>query len=124
MGINISGFRIDNCHIGISAPKDANMKIEGLEISNTYKAFELRDPPSLLQSLGLPPNTPPVYLIEALRILEGSSKLESAARIEKLRESNLVKWLGVTADLTSLGVTLLSAQAQGLVSSVAERIFG
>lgn len=124
MAINIKGFRIDNCHVGISAPKDANMNIDGLEITNTHKAFELRDPPSLLQSLGLPANTPPAYLLEALRILEEARTLAPAARIEKLRESNLVKWLGATADLTGLGATLLSAQAQGLVSSVVEKIFG
>jgi len=124
MAITLKNVRIDNCGTGISAPKDAHINADGLEITNTNNAIELRDPPSLLQTLGLPVNTPPIYLIEALKILEGAEKLEPSAKIEKLRESNLIKWLGATADLASLGGILLSAQAQGLVSTTVERIFG
>ncbi len=124
MALNLKNVRIDNCGTGISAPKDAHIVADGLEITNTARAIELRDPPGLLQSLGLPANTPPAYLIEALRILEGASALPERERVNQLRESALVKWLGAAADLTTIGTTLLSAQAQGVVSSVVERIFG
>lgn len=124
MALHLKNVRIDNCGTGISAPKDAHINADGLEITNTARAIELRDPPSLLQSLGLPANTPPQYLIEALKIMEGASGLAPEARIERLKKSSLVKWLGVTADLTGIGTALLSAQAQGLVSSALERIFG
>lgn len=124
MALNLKNVRIDNCGTGISAPKDAHIVADGLEITNTARAIELRDPPGLLQSLGLPANTPPAYLIEALRILEGASALPERERVNQLRESALVKWLGAVADLTTIGTTLLSAQAQGVVSSVVERIFG
>lgn len=123
MTLILKNVRIDNCGTGISAPKDAHIKADGLEITNTARAIELRDPPGLLQTLGLPAHTPPHYLIEALRILEGASALPEQSRIEQLRDSALVKWLGVTADLSDLGTTLLSAQSQGLISSVVERIF-
>ena len=124
MVLHLKNVRIDNCGTGISAPKDAHINADGLEITNTARAIELRDPPGLLQSLGLPATTPPQYLIEALKILEGASALPTEARIERLRESNLIKWLGVTADLAGIGSTLLSAQAQGIVSSAVERVFG
>jgi len=124
MVINLKNVRIDNCGTGISAPKDAQINTDGLEIKNTKNAIELRDQPSLLLSLGLPNDTPPSYLIEALNILDKHNTLAPAIRIEKLRKSNLIKWLGVTADLTTLGTTLLSAQSQGLVSSVIKSIFG
>lgn len=123
MALRLKNVRIDNCGTGISAPKDAQIHADGLEITNTRRAIELRDPPGLLQSLGLPTETPPPHLIEALKLLEGSLTLPQEQRIERLRESSLIKWLGVTADLSGLGTTLLSAQAQGLVSSVAGRIF-
>lgn len=123
MALHLKNVRIDNCGIGISAPKDAQIHADGLEITNTRRAIELRDPPGLLQLLGLPPETPPQYLIEALKLLEGSHTLPPEQRIDRLRESSLIKWLGVTADLTGLGTTLLSAQAQGLLSSVVESIF-
>ena len=124
MALHLKNGRIDNCGTGISAPNDAQIHADGLEITNTRRAIELRDPLGLLQSLGLRAETPPQYLIEALKLLEGSHTLPPEQRVEGLRESNLIKWLGVTADLTGLGTTLLSAQAHGLASSVAERIFG
>jgi hypothetical protein len=124
MALHLKNVRIDNCGTGISAPGDVTIHADGLEITNTSRAIELRDPPSLLQSLGLPAETPLAYLIEALKLLEGSHTLPPEQRIESLRESSLVKWLGVTADLTGLATTLLSAQTQGLVSSVVERIIG
>lgn len=123
MALILNNVRIDNCGTGISAPKDANIHATALEITNTKQAIELRDPPSILQTLGLPGNTPPTYLIEAFQILEASSTQASEQRIEKLRASKLVKWLGITADVTGLATTLFSAQAQGLVSTVIARIF-
>jgi len=124
MAINLTNVRIHDCITGISAPKDAPINAHGLEITNAKCAIELRDPPGLFQSLGLPADTPPQYLIEALKILEGTTNLQQHERIEKLRDSSLVKWLGVTADLTGLGIALLSAQTKGLISSVVERLFG
>jgi hypothetical protein len=120
MALHLKNVRIDNCGTGLSAPTGAQIFADGLEITNTKQAIELRDPPGLLQALGLPVNTPPEYLVEALKILEGAPPDE---RAEMLRESRLVKWLGVTADLTGLVTVLVSAQAAGVVSSVVERIF-
>jgi hypothetical protein len=122
--LNLKNVRIDNCGTGISAPKGAAINADGLEITNTKMAIELRDPPSFMQKLGLPHDTPPQYLIEALRILENNSHLPQEQRVQKLRESKLLKWLGAAADITGLGSVLLSAQAQGLVSSVVEKAFG
>jgi len=124
MALILNNVRIENCGIGISAPRDAHIHATGLEITNTKQAILLRDPPTLFQALGLPSNTPPQYLIEALKILEKNSMHAPAQRIEQLRESRLVKWLGIAADLTGLGTTLISAQTQGLVSSAIEKMFG
>lgn len=124
MSLYLKNVRIDNCDTGISVPKDAQVHADGLEVTNTRRAIELRDTPGLLQSLGLPVDTPLTYLAEALKLLEGSHNLPADHRIERLRESSLIKWLGVTADLTDIGTTLLSAQAKGLVSSLVERILG
>ncbi len=124
MALILENVRIDNCGIGISASKDAHIHATGLEITNTKLAIELRDPPGLFQSLGLPANTPPAYLIEALKILEDASNLPPEQRIEKLGESKLIKSLGVAANLATVGASLLTAQTQGLISSVVERVFG
>ena len=124
MALNLKNVRIDNCCTGISAPKDAHIIADGLEITNTAQAIELRDAPSLLQLLGLPEDTPPAYLIEAMKILEGARAFPENERIGQLKESALIKWLGAGADLTTIVTTLLSEQAQGVISSVVERVFG
>ena len=124
MTMFLKDVHIDNCGTGISAPKDARIHADGLTITNSGRAIEIRDPPGLLQALGLPAATPPEYLIEALRILEGAQALPPERRTEALRESKLIKWLGASADLASIGNVLLSAQGQGLVSSLVERLCG
>jgi hypothetical protein len=122
--LNLKNIKIDDCGTGISAPKDAKINVDGLEITNTDKAIELRDPPSLMKSLGFPENTPAVYIIDAIKILEGNKELPKEARIDSLKSSSLVQWLGTTADLTTIGCVLLSAQTQGLISTTLERMFG
>ncbi len=90
MALHLKNVRIDNCDTSISAPRDAQIHADGLEITNTRRAIELRDPLGLLQSLGLRAETPPQYLIEALKLLEGSHTLPPEQRVEGLRESNLI----------------------------------
>jgi len=102
MTLHLKNVRIYNCGTGISVPKDARIEAYGLEITNTGRAIDLRDPPSLLQSIGLPPDTPNPYLLEALRIPEGANSLPPQERVERLRDSNLVKWLGISADISGL----------------------
>ncbi|MCU8291140.1 hypothetical protein OC525_21635, partial [Vibrio vulnificus] len=122
--LNLKNVKIDRCVTGISAPKDAHINADGLEITNTQKAIELRDPPNLMKSLGLPENTPPEYLIDAMKILEGNQNLPNNERIDSLQKSSLLQWLGTSADLVTIGTVLLSAQAQGLISSVLEKLLG
>ena len=124
MVMDLKNVQIHNCVTGITAPADARINVDGLVITNTFKAIELRDPPSLLQSLGLPPTTPVPLLIEALQALEGSTANTDQGKIEELRESGLIKWLGVSADLTSIGTVLLSAHSKGLVSTMVQSILG
>ena len=116
MTLNLRNVRIDSCGTGISAPKDADINADGLEITNTKRGIELRDLPGLLQKLGLPPETPQAELIEAYGILKGAASLPQEEREKKFRETNLVKRLGVTADLTTLGTALLSSLANFLGS--------
>ena len=124
MGITLKNVTIDNCGTGISAPADAKIDADGLVITNTQKAIELRNPATLLGALGLPENTPPELLIDALRHLRQQSQLPRGKRIESLRETGLLKWLGASADLTTLGQALLKIQESGLINKIIERFAG
>ncbi len=59
-----------------------------------------------------------------MKILEGNQYLPSNERIDSLQKSSLLQWLGTSADLVTIGTVLLSAQAQGLISSALERLLG
>jgi hypothetical protein len=118
MGITLKNVTIDNCGTGISTPSDAIIHADGLVITNTRKAIEIRNPATLLGALGLPENTPPELLIDALRHLRQNSHLPREQRVESLRETQLLKWLGAAADLVGLGQALLKVQEGGFIDDI------
>lgn len=122
--LTLKNVRIDNCGTGISAPKDAVIHADGLEITNTGKAIDLRDPPSLLQALGLPAGTPPQHLLDAIQLLEANKALPPEQRSQALHSSSLFKWLGNTANLATISSALIQAHQQGLIPAVLMRLFG
>lgn len=115
MALNLKNVTIANCGTGISAPADATINADGLQIFRTALAIELRDPPGLMQRLGLPPNTPPDLVIEALALLK-QSEAPVPQKFEALKESRLTKFVegtGVVANLATIGQALLPLLAMG-----------
>lgn len=108
-------FNFDNCgfngvDVMFSVPKGE----EGLEVhsrgttfNDLGKMLEVRDPPSVYQTLGLPADTPPEVLIEALTLLSAVKDRPIEEQKEALRGSRLVSLLGVGANVA----TILSALA-------------
>ena len=124
MAIHLKNTSIDSCVVGVSVLKDTDLHADGLAITRTGTGIEVRDPPSLMEVIGLPRDTPPHLLIEVLAALEGHPQASSAERIDIIRESALRKWLGVGADIVGLAAALTSAQARGLVSWAVEKLLG
>jgi hypothetical protein len=123
MPLYLKNGNFDKCEIGISAHKDAEMYIDGLNVTNARRAIVLRDEPGLFQKLGLPDDTPPQYLIAALKILEAGSALPDEAPIEQLEGSDLFQWLReVNADVIGIGKALISEHVKGLVASAFEHL--
>lgn len=106
MGIKIKGTRIDNVYrvANLSADTDFDFEIEGSHITNAHTIIEVRDRPGLL---GLPENTPPEHLLEALRILRESASKPIETRRSLLNETQLFHWLGPTADIVTIGTAML-----------------
>jgi hypothetical protein len=113
-----TNIHIEDCGTGISMPSDAPVEFNGLTIKGCVQAIEMRDPPSLLTSLGLPSDTPPQLLIEALNILQANSSSPLENKTEILQTSSLFNWLGASANLTSITGLLIQAQQNGYVNSI------
>jgi len=92
-GIEIRNNTIENCKVGISVPKDADVNISDNDIKRCKKAIEIRDFPTIIQLLNLPSDTPHDLLDEALEILS-SSKFESSEEMKsKFSKTGLYDWL-------------------------------
>jgi len=106
------GLNIKNCGTAISMPSGGSgdtfikTNIEDCETGLLY-----RDPPSLLASLGLPPDTPPQYLIEALEILQAHEKEPENVRAEKIKSSKIGPFLQGAANVAAVIALALSPEA-------------
>ncbi|MGE6607251.1 hypothetical protein FBG13_03145 [Cobetia marina] len=117
MAVNLKNVRIVNCGTGISAPADAPITADGLNIEGCERAIDLRDPPSLMQQLGLAEGTPPKDL---LAVLEAINKpdLSQDDVIREVSSSKLRSWLGVGSDITTVSAGIFQLYQSGLVQSV------
>ncbi|WP_178861609.1 hypothetical protein [Thiomicrorhabdus cannonii] len=118
MAIKIIDCHIENCGTGISSSSDVELDISGTKIIACKKAIELRDPPSVLDSLGLPADTPTELLKEVLETLlktESKTPVQSAEIISK---ASLFEWLGGIANSSSILSNLIALQQNGLVQQV------
>ena len=106
MTIRIFGNTFENCGTGISAPKDAHLEIGANQFFACGKAIDLRDPPSLMQAMGLKNDTP-IPLVRELFEFVASARPEEPELRKKAESIGLLKWLSAGADAS----TLISAMA-------------
>ena len=117
MALNLKNVRIVNCGTGISAPADAPIMADGLSIEGCERAIELRDPPSLMQQLGLADSTPPKDLVEVLEAVN-KPDLSQDEVIREVSSSKLRSWLGAGSDITTVASGIFQLYQSGLVQSV------
>ncbi|WP_223535543.1 hypothetical protein [Pseudomonas sp. GL-B-16] len=102
-------LKISGCGIGISMPSGGTGdKFINPEIANCNTAIEYRDPPSLISSLGLPAETPPKVVLEALKILRSHEKQAPEQRVTLLKKSNIGPFLQGAANATTAATNLLA----------------
>ena len=108
---------IIGCGTAISTPADASIEISVDTISGCQKAIELRDPPSLMEALGLPKDTSPSLLSDFLRQLQnpGLSQDEVSSRIKQSKLRNL---LGAGADIATVTAAIWKLYQSNLVQEV------
>lgn len=101
MAIKIYGNHFENCGTGISAPKDADLDIGANQFVACGRAIDLRDPPTLLQALGLREETPLPLVREVFAYVSSSQRSDPEVR-SKAESIGLLKWLSAGADASTL----------------------
>lgn len=117
MTITLKNVSIIGCGTGISAPADAPIHLDGLSIVGCERAIELRDPPSLLEQLGLSKNTPPAILAEVLRPLQEPGLTQEQVT-SAIKESKLRSWLGTGADISTVAAGICQLYQSNLVQNI------
>lgn len=108
MAINISNIEVTGGDVGVSVGHGSHVNLDGYKATGTRVALEVRDPPSLLEQLGLPSDTPTQYVYEALEILKNSAGRSEAERVELVRRSRLGACLDTTEKVLSVVVSATS----------------
>lgn len=92
---------------GISVSSGSKLEIDGIVMQGNDVGYFERPDPSFFAQLGLPADTSPQIVLEALRILKRSESLPLDSRLAELRETRLVNLVGAGANLMTIYTTLL-----------------
>lgn len=106
MALDLSNVYVKGCRTGISVSHGADVKLNGATLINCGKGIEERDPPSVLETLGLPRDTPPEVVVKALTILKGHSAAPPEQKIALLKRL-IVPFLQNASSATSIAVNLI-----------------
>ncbi|MDD1977105.1 hypothetical protein [Pseudomonas tussilaginis] len=112
-------LRVDNCGVGISMSSGGEGDVFiNTQINHCDVAIEYRDPPSFLESIGLPPNTPSDAVIESLNILKAHEKSDNAHKMALIKRSRLGSFIEGSVNATSIIANLISISAQPQIAAI------
>lgn len=110
MAIKFNGpVIIEDCLGGMSLAHETEAEFSSVvSIRRCQTGIETRDPVSILDSLGLPPDTPPELIVEALEILKAHPTAPPDQKAELITGSKIGIFLQDTANATSIIANLVS----------------
>ncbi|MNJ64577.1 hypothetical protein D3C77_605360 [compost metagenome] len=100
--VNIVGFKT-----AISIPHDADLEYKGGYITGSDFGIVQRDPPSFLDQLGLPNDTPRDAVLIALMLLRDNQDTPLEKKAELLATSKLGPYLQNAANATAVVTSLV-----------------
>ena len=122
MVIKINGCHIEGCGVGISTDGSIDLDISETKIIGCQKAIEQRDRLGAFQAIGLPADTPPDLLIEALKLLLKYEDADPKQSAEALSKTKLFEWLSGTANTTTVLNNLFALQQNRYVQNFLQMI--
>lgn len=118
MTITIKDCHIENCGTGISTDGNIQLDISRTRIINCKKAIDHRDPPGIIQALGLPSTTPSKLLVESLELLLEKQNEDPEHLAQEVSKTDLFQYLGGAANATTILSNLISLQQNGYIQAV------
>lgn len=103
--IKIDSCHFENCGVGISTPANADIEISRNTFLKCDEAIEIRDQVSLIEALGLRPETPIEHVRELIKFVrDHNPDLQQIHK--KAQEAGIREWLSTGANLGTIATTL------------------
>ncbi|MDZ3826350.1 hypothetical protein [Pseudomonas monsensis] len=118
----ISKITIEGFDIGMSLPNDCPYEIEDITQKNGKIGLQIRDKASLMDFIGLPPDTPPVVLADALRMLSSRNNASTDEKKRLLKKSNLGAFLDRADKATSVMEKIINVASNPNVTEFIARL--
>lgn len=96
------GTIIRNCDNGLSFSGNLDIKVGEALFENCDNAIIQRDPPSLMQMLGLPPDMPKEHLVALITELRKNPNASQAEKMETVQASGVWERIGNAANATTV----------------------
>ena len=97
-----------NGRAGISVSENADVRIENvIAEGNGGPGIEIRDAPTLLARLGLPPTAPIGEVLAVLKTIKETPAMDADKAREVVSNSGLVKYIPVVANWATIGSLFL-----------------
>ena len=119
MAVEVSGVKAYNCGSAVIAEGQfSDLKINDVLAVDCLNGVVLRDGPSVLSHIGLPGNTPPEALIEALKALQAMGDKAPEAKAEILKTTGIAAFIENSANATTVISNLIQIAASPLAAIV------
>ncbi|MFI3275386.1 MULTISPECIES: hypothetical protein [Vibrio] len=107
MPINFNDCDISENDIGVKTPSSANLSFEKTRIKNNKIGVDVYVNKEDIVALGLPEDTDPEYVKEALTVLKENHTHDDDVKRLLLSKTKLFQWLGDISSLTTIATALI-----------------
>ena len=112
--LDIKGTTITNCINGVSFGGDIDVKVRETLFGGCDNAIIQRDPPSLMQMLGLPPDMPKEHLVALITELRKNPNASQAEKMETVQASGVWERIGNAANATTVAGGIIAFAQSGM----------
>lgn len=107
MAINFNDCDISDNKIGVRTPSSASVSFEKTRISSNDIGVDIYITQEDIIALGLPKDTDPEYVKEAIEVLKNNADAPEEAKRYLLSKTKLFQWLGDVSSVVTIGTALI-----------------
>ncbi|ENK2915774.1 hypothetical protein [Vibrio alginolyticus] len=111
MAISFNDCDISENDTGVKAPSSADLSFEKTRIKNNKTGVDIYISKEDIIALGLPENTNPEYVKEAVELLKENHHHDDDVKTLLLSKTKLFQWLGDISSITTIATALIQLAA-------------